>query len=93
MWSFGCILAELLTGYPLFPGGRAGRDQTGGRSKAAAGRDSAAVPALVRMLQRRLALVHATLTLQIPADKPELLQQRQRAAAGRCILPSICPKP
>jgi serine/threonine protein kinase len=21
MWSFGCILAELLTGYPLFPGG------------------------------------------------------------------------
>ena len=20
MWSFGCILAELLTGYPLFPG-------------------------------------------------------------------------
>ena len=23
MWSFGCILAELLTGYPLFPGARA----------------------------------------------------------------------
>jgi dual specificity tyrosine-phosphorylation-regulated kinase 2/3/4 len=21
MWSFGCILAELYTGYPLFPGG------------------------------------------------------------------------
>ena len=20
MWSFGCILAELYTGYPLFPG-------------------------------------------------------------------------
>lgn len=20
MWSFGCILAELLTGFPLFPG-------------------------------------------------------------------------
>jgi len=20
MWSFGCIIAELLTGYPLFPG-------------------------------------------------------------------------
>lgn len=20
MWSFGCILAELFTGYPLFPG-------------------------------------------------------------------------
>lgn len=20
MWSFGCILAELCTGYPLFPG-------------------------------------------------------------------------
>ncbi len=22
MWSFGCILAELFTGYPLFPGQR-----------------------------------------------------------------------
>jgi dual specificity tyrosine-phosphorylation-regulated kinase 2/3/4 len=20
MWSFGCILAELFTGYPIFPG-------------------------------------------------------------------------
>jgi len=20
MWSFGCIMAELYTGYPLFPG-------------------------------------------------------------------------
>ena len=20
MWSFGCILAELYTGYPIFPG-------------------------------------------------------------------------
>jgi len=20
LWSFGCIIAELLTGYPLFPG-------------------------------------------------------------------------
>lgn len=23
MWSFGCILAELYMGYPLFPGARA----------------------------------------------------------------------
>lgn len=34
MWSFACILAELLTGYPLFPGecGRGGCIGWGGRS-------------------------------------------------------------
>lgn len=28
MWSFGCILAELFTGYPLFPG-ESEKDQIG----------------------------------------------------------------